>query len=126
MYSMENRLLCAYKYTPIRIKGLLDVPPAQHFKCVALTLSYHSIDTSILGSLYTLTVPQCDKITDVSALRSIHTLALVGYLCVRISSYSDASMVQEYYGSIHTLTIQSCHDITDVSALGSMPTLTLK
>ena len=56
------------------------------------------------------------RMTDVSALGSVHTLSLSG--CPGITDVSAL-------GSVHTLNLNSCTGITDVSALSSVPNLTL-
>ena len=58
----------------------------------------------------------CNKITDVSALRNVHTLDLQG--CKNITDVSAL-------GNVHTLNLQGCESITDVSALGNVHTLFL-
>ena len=58
----------------------------------------------------------CNKITDVSALRNVHTLDLQG--CKNITDVSAL-------GNVHTLNLQDCDNITDVSALGNVHNLCL-
>ena len=73
-------------------------------------------DVAALGSVHTLTLHKCKNITDVSTLGAVHTLTL--YNCEKVTDVSAL-------GTVHTLTLNNCHKIEDVSALGTVHTLTL-
>jgi hypothetical protein len=76
-------------------------------------------DLVALGSIHTLQLKQCVGVRDASALLgrvSVHTLDLSG--CKEITHVSAL-------GGVHTLYLSKCVGITDVSALGGVHTLFL-
>lgn len=72
------------------------------------------VDVSVLATLSSLSLRNCGKIVDVSALRGLHTLDL-GF-----TNVSDASCL----GRLHTLNLESTA-VVDVSALGRVFALDL-
>jgi Leucine-rich repeat (LRR) protein len=70
-----------------------------------------------LGHLKTLSISNCDSITDVSCFRNVQKLSLNS--CANITDVSSL-------GNVRELTLTYCSGITDVSSLGKIYQLSLK
>jgi hypothetical protein len=82
-----------------------------------IELTYSSVtDVSALRHVHTLDLSYSRRLTDVSMLGGVHTLNLSS--CKNITDVSAL-------GGVHNLNLRGCSGVTDVSALGGVHTLNL-
>jgi hypothetical protein len=100
----------------VAMKGVsIDLAPFQHIEkgafCVTRRVNYH-----LLTKLQSLTLSDCQSVTDVSCFQNIPDLDL--HYCRNITDVSPLSRV-------HTLNLSCCDGFTDVSSLRNVHTLVL-